>query len=102
MAAVFVDDYCLAAVKNHQGTLIKKFSRAALHAIHSIFPPLHISGHAGGKNSISEKKAHSSDTLFELTKELLGFDVHGCNRTVRLPTRKAQAIVTEIRKLLRK
>ena len=41
MAAVFVDDYCLAAVENHQGTLIKKFSRAALHAIHSIFPPPH-------------------------------------------------------------
>ena len=102
MAAVFVDDYCLAAVENAEGTLLNRFGRAALHAINGIFPPPEISGHTGGKHPVSEKKAIRGDTRFEKTKEMLGFDLDGNARTVRLPTKKAEAIVTEIRKLLKK
>lgn len=102
MAAVFVDDYCLAAVENASGTLIQRFSRAALHAIHGVFPPPSVTGHKGGKDPISEKKASRGDTRFEITKELLGFDVDGKHRTIRLPAKKAEAIVTELRRLLKK
>ena len=36
---VFVDEFCLAAVENAEGTWLTKVGRAALHAIHNIFPP---------------------------------------------------------------
>ena len=35
---VYVDDYVLGVVANDDSTLIRRVSRATLHAIHSIFP----------------------------------------------------------------
>ena len=53
---VYVDDYILAVVQNDDRTLVRRVSRATLHAIHSIFPPPALSGHDGGKDPISVKK----------------------------------------------
>jgi hypothetical protein len=50
---IYVDDYVLAVVENDDRSLIRGVSRATLHAIHSIFPPPEVSGHQGGKDSIS-------------------------------------------------
>lgn len=102
MAGVFVDDYCLAAVENHDGTFLKRVSRAALHTIHSIFPPPEVTGHVNGKDSISRKKVERGDVRFAPTKELLGFELDGQQRTVKLPQDKADAVVQEIRTILKK
>jgi hypothetical protein len=99
---VYVDDYVLALVENEERTLIRRVSRATLHAIHSIFPPPEVSGHVGGKDPISRKKLEKGDARFDIEKEILGFLINGVDRTVRLSDAKAQAIADEIVKVLRK
>ena len=102
MSGVFVDDYCLAAVENHERTLLKRVSRAALHTIHAIFPPPAVTGHVDGKDSISRKKVERGDVRFAPIKEMLGFELNGKARTVQLPKSKAQSIVKEIKAVLKK
>lgn len=102
MSGVFVDDYCIAAVENHERTLLKRVSRAALHTIHSIFPPPEVTGHVNGKDSISRKKVERGDVRFAPTKEMLGFELDGQQRTVRLPKTKAESIVAEIKTVCKK
>jgi hypothetical protein len=65
---VYVNDFILALVENEDRTLIRRVSRATLHAIHSIFPPPEISGHLGGKDPISMKKLAKGDARFEIEK----------------------------------
>jgi hypothetical protein len=100
--AVYVDDYILGVVENEDRTLIRRVSRATLHAIHSIFPPPDVSGHVGGKDPISRKKLEKGDARFDVEKEILGFLLNGVDRTVRLSEAKAQAIASDITSALRK
>lgn len=102
MTAVFVDDFILAAVENSDGSMLRRFSRAALHSIHGLFPPPSKSGHVGGKDPISQKKLDKGDGRFCTGKEILGFELDGIHRTIRLPPSKAGAIIHEIKRLLRK
>jgi hypothetical protein len=99
---VYVDDYVLGVVENDDRTLIRRVSRATLHAIHSIFPPPEVSGHLGGKDPISRKKLEKGDARFDVEKEILGFMINGAERTVRLSETKAQSIANDITRLLRK
>jgi hypothetical protein len=92
----------LGVVESKDRTLIKRVARAALHTIHSLFPPPEITGHVGGKDSISKKKCDQGDAQFERVKEILGFCLDGEKRTASLPPPKAIAIDTEITRLLRK
>lgn len=39
--SVYLDDFIGAAVENVSGTLLDRVTKAALHGIHSIFPPPH-------------------------------------------------------------
>ena len=82
MTGVFVDDFCLCAVENSTGSLLRRISRAALHSIHATFPAPEVSGHTGGKDSISLKKLEKGDARWATSKELLGFLVDGDRRTV--------------------
>ena len=99
---VYVDDYVLGVVENNDRTLIRRVSRATLHAIHSIFPPPAVSGHVGGKDPISQKKLEKGDARFDIEKEILGFLINGADRTVRLSEPKAKSIADDITKLLKK
>jgi hypothetical protein len=99
---VYVDDYIAAAVENAEGTLLGRITRAALHGIHSIFPPPEVTGHVGGKDPISLKKLMKGDARWNHEKELLGFIVNGATKTVRISDAKAADIVGEIRKILKK
>jgi hypothetical protein len=91
--AVYVDDYILAAVESKDRTLVRRMARAALFAIHSVFPPPEVTGHEGGKDPISMKKLEKGDAKMARVKEILGFIVEGVGRTVGLPPTKADAIV---------
>lgn len=101
-AHVFVDDYILGAVEDKTGTLLGRISRAALHGIHSVFPPPKTTGHVGGKDPISVKKLEKGDARWNPEKEILGFLMDGEARTVRLTQRKADDIDRELTQLLRK
>jgi hypothetical protein len=92
----------LAVVENEDRSLIRRVSRATLHAIHSIFPPPERSGHLGGKDPVSKKKLEKGDARFEIEKEILRLLIHGADCTVHLSSAKAQAIADEISKVLRK
>jgi hypothetical protein len=100
--AVYVDDYVFGAVESRDATLIKRITMAALHTIHLLFPPFTITGHVGGKDSVSQKKCDKGDARFERNKEVLGFVLDGAKRTASLPPTKAQAIDAEMAKLLQK
>jgi hypothetical protein len=52
---IYVDDYVLDVVENNDQTLIRRVSRASLHAIHSIFPPLESSGHMGERSNLQKE-----------------------------------------------
>ena len=99
---VYVDDYVLGVLENDDRTLIRRVSRATLHAINSIFPPPEVSGHIEGKDPISRKKLKKGDAHFDIEKEILGFLINGADRTVRLSEPKAKSIADDITKLLRK
>jgi hypothetical protein len=99
---VYVDDYILGVIEDLDRTLVRRVARAALYGIHSIFPPPRITGHEGGKDPISEKKLAKGDAKFQEGKIILGFLFNGTNRTVQLPTDKADGIITEIQRQLKK
>jgi hypothetical protein len=100
--SVYLDDFIGAAVENASGTLLGRVTKAALHGIHSIFPPPDITGHVGGKDPISLKKLQKGDARWASEKEILGFLVDGEAKTVRISDAKAKDIVAEIRKILKK
>ena len=77
---VYVDDYVLGVVENDDRTLIRRVSRATLHATHSIFPPPEVSGHIGGKDPISKKKLGKGDARLDIEKEILEFLINGADR----------------------
>jgi hypothetical protein len=84
-------------------TLMRRVARgAALYGIHSIFPPLRITGQAGGKYPISEKKLAKEDVKFLEDKIIFVFLFNVTHRTVQLPTEKADGIITEIKRQLKK
>jgi hypothetical protein len=100
--AVYVNDYILGAIKSKDRTLIKRVARAALHTIHSLFPPPEITGHVGGKDSVSKKKCDKGDAHLERTKEIMGFLIDREKWMASLPPAKALAIDVEMDKLLPK
>ena len=102
LVGVYVGDYILGVVENDDRSLIRRVSRATLHAIHSIPPPSEVSGHIGGKDLIPQKRLEKEDARFDIEKEILGFLINGADRTVRLSGPKAKkSIADDITKLLR-
>ena len=109
MARVFVDDFMngIAGRANRAslGAEQRWVSRAALHAIHAVFPPPDVIKHVGGKDSVSEKKLDKGDAEFEAAKTLLGFvpsGHSGAGRTVSLPLDKKNRYVARVRARLSK
>jgi hypothetical protein len=99
---VYVDDFIGAAVENKTGTLLGRMTRGILHGIHSVFPPTAVTGHIGGKDPISLKKLQRGDGQWHHEKELLGFEVNGNTKTVRISHAKSTDIIQEIRRILKK
>jgi hypothetical protein len=102
MLAVYVDDFILAAVENAQGTMLARAMRATLHAIHQVFPTPSATDPPGRKDPISEKKLLKGDAQWDTTKEVLGYELNGKDRTIQLPAQKTETLAKELRKVLRK
>ena len=99
---VYVDDFCHATTESTDGTHIPRVRRAAIHAIHSVFPQPDITGHTDGKEPISDKKIEKGDGDFMSLKEMIGFDFDGIKRTVCLPKEKATKYIRETHRILRR
>jgi hypothetical protein len=95
MSAVYVEQ---------DGQLLKQTARATLHAIHSVFPPPSSATNLlpGAKDPILEKKLHKGDGRWATRKEILGYMLDGVARTVQLPADRADALIKEVRSILRK
>jgi hypothetical protein len=102
MTAVYVDDFLMAAVQSRKGDLLQKTARVTLTAIHSVFPPPTAEDPPGTKDPISEKKLAKGDAQWATTKEILGYELDGIRRTVQLPKAKSEALLKELRKVLKK
>jgi hypothetical protein len=76
-------------------------ARAALHGIHSFFPPPAVSGHTGDKDPVSIKKLESGDAQWSADKEILGYMLDGKARTIHLPKDKATRILNELERVLK-
>lgn len=104
---VFVDDFMNALGGHpHRASKVAEqrwITRGSMHSIHSTYPPPEITGHQGGKDSISSKKVNKGDALFEISKEMLGLLLRGGtgkDRTVGLPANKRDRYVAAIDKAL--
>jgi hypothetical protein len=73
MSAVYVDDFLLACVESASNTFLQQTARAALHAIHNIFPTPAATGTPDAKDPISEKKLAKGDARWDTSKEILGY-----------------------------
>jgi hypothetical protein len=109
LARVFVDDFMngIAGVPGRasRGAEQLWISRAALHAIHAVFPPPDVINHIGGKDSVSEKKLTKGDAEFKLEETMLGFvpsGRRGAGRTVSLPLDKKNRYVARVQDMLSK
>ena len=100
LTTVFVDDFILALAAPQLGSAPLWLARCALHAIHSVFPPPSVTGHIGGKDSVSIKKLEKGDAVWSPQKEILGFLCDGSSRCVSLPPAKcarcSQALLTAL------
>jgi hypothetical protein len=101
MSSVFVDDFILAGVESMDGSLLNRMARAALHGIHSFFPPPAVSGHTGDKDPVSIKKLERGDAQWSADKEILGYMLDGKARTIHLPKDKATRILNELERVLK-
>jgi hypothetical protein len=101
LVRVYLDDFMkAAAVSRNNIEHLGWITRAVLHAIHAVFPPPEVTGHTGGKDSVSIKKLDKLDGLWHFIKELLGFECNGDARTVGITEDKALAYITLIEKAL--
>jgi hypothetical protein len=102
MSAVYVDDFCLAAVEDASGTLLQRTARATLHAIHSVFPTPAATGTPDAKDPISQKKLAKGDARWDTKKEILGYWLDGVDRTIQLPPIRATLLLMEVKAILKK
>ena len=106
---VFVDDF-LGAVGLPPGCtmadeVLRWVTRGTMHGIHAVFPPTDVTGHTGGKDSISEKKLKKGDATWETGKTMLGLYIQGApgaDRTVGLPPEKTELYVESLESALSK
>jgi hypothetical protein len=95
----FVDDFINVAQTTDEKQL-RHLSRGLLHAIHEIFPPPSITGHAG-EDPISVKKLIAGDGVWAVRKEILGWLFDGVRRCIQLPESKVTALLQELHQAAR-
>ncbi|KAL7526943.1 hypothetical protein ACHAWF_001977 [Thalassiosira exigua] len=96
---VYVDDFVQMA-QTSDVDVLRHCSRAILHAIHSVFPPPDITGHAG-EDPISVKKMLEDEGLWAVRKDILGWMMDGATRCIKLAEAKQKAILAKLKVVLR-
>jgi hypothetical protein len=96
---LFVDDFIGLVQATDEG-ILRHHTRALFHGIHSIFPPVSVTGHSG-EDPISQKKLDEGDGIWAVRKEILGWIFDGIARTIELPAKKVLTLETDITTILR-
>ena len=99
MLEVYVNDFC-SMVQTSNVAHLRHVSRALLQAIHSVSPPPNITKHTGG-DPVSLKKLLEGEGTWDARKEILGWVFNGARRCIELPTKKLDAITSEISSIIR-
>ena len=99
MIEVFVDDFIQLA-QTRDPEKLRHLSRAALHGIHSVFPPPSITGHSGAE-PVSLKKLLQGEGVWAVRKEILGWMMDGATRCIELSEKKQLAIQKELKTVMR-
>ena len=85
--------------------ILRWVTRGTMHGIHAVFPPTDVTGHTGGKDSISEKKLKKGDAAWATGKTMLGLFIQGepgVGRTIGLPAEKTDLYVESLENALAK
>ena len=69
---VYVDNFCNAATQSSDCHYLDSISQAKVQSIHSILPPMFITGHEHGKEPISECNLLKGDGAWTTIKGILG------------------------------
>jgi len=96
---LFIDDF-VGLVQATDEDILRHHTRALFHGIHSIFPPVSVTGHKG-EDPISEKKLDEGDGIWAVRKEILGWIFDGIARTIELPAKKVLSLEGDISAVLR-
>ena len=97
---VYVDDF-ISMSNDIRCQHLLHTSRAMLHGIHAIFPPPAVTGH-NSFDPIAEAKLRKGERLWDITKEVMGWEFDGQEGTIQLPLLKCKKFCTLLRKLLKK
>ena len=89
MLEVYVDDFIQLA-QSTDVDVLRHCSRAALHGIHSVFPPPKVTGHSG-EDPISKKKLMEGEGVWEVQKEIMGWIMDGATRCIELAEKNRDA-----------
>ena len=100
LSEVYVDNF-IAMSNDLRHQYLLHTSRAMLHGIHAIFLPPAVTGH-NSFDPIAEAKLCKGEGMWDITKELLGWEFDGHEGTIRLPLLKCKNICTLLRKIFKK
>jgi len=95
---VYVDDF-IGMIQSPTKEQLQHFTRALLHAIHSIFPPASITK-VPHDEPVALKKLNNGDGMWATSKEILGWVFDGINRCISLPPEKVDSLRRELRRLM--
>ena len=96
---VYIDDFIGVIQSTNEADLLQ-FSRRILDGITKVFPPPELSG-SKMAHPVSEKKLFE-DGIWDTRKEILGWLFDGISRTIELPQRKCEELLTELKAIRRK
>jgi len=91
---VYIDDF-IGLIQAPTQQQLQHFTRAILHAIHRIFPPVTITNNPNNE-PIALKKLNQGDRLWSHNKEILGWLFDGITSTISLPAEKIQSLTQEL------
>jgi len=86
-------------VQTSDASTLRHVSRSLLHAIHIVSPPTTISRHSGG-DLVSLKKCLEGEGERDVRKEILGCDFDCARRYIKLPSKKLDTIIAEIKNII--
>jgi len=91
---VYVDDF-IGLLQAPNITQAQHFTWAVLHAIHKVFPPVHVTGHINDE-PVALKKLQAGDSLWSTCKEILGWLFDGLAHTIMLPPEKVTSLAKDL------
>ena len=95
---VYIDDF-IGLIQSNDINEIRRYTRCILKGIDDIFPPPDLTG-SNMDPPISAKKLRE-EGAWDVKKEILGWLLNGIHRTIQLPEKKCEKIISELQTIKR-